>query len=116
MIQKIACILLLLSIIACSTIKIPELYTEPTNSDVITQKNIDDDKNIKTRLYEIKTTDTLISVARKYNTTPQVLISLNNLKKPYALTAGLLIRVPIYNLDDISEPREQRMVHISPGK
>ncbi len=112
MIKRIACVLSLLIIASCNNIKFPVLHNE--TSDTITESSIED-KSITSRLYEVKTQDTLVSLARSYNTTPQTLIALNGLEKPYTIKPGQLIKVPILKTaDDTATPSEQQVVRISP--
>jgi len=112
MIKRIACVLSLLLISSCNNLKFPVLYNE--TSDTITEGTIED-KSITSRLYEVKTQDTLVSLARNYNTTPQALIALNGLEKPYTIKPGQLIKVPISTTaDDTAPPAEQQVVRISP--
>ncbi len=54
----------------------------------------------KTILYEVLPSDTLPSVARKYLASPQQIIELNNLKKPYYLKPGQLLKIPIPDVQE----------------
>lgn len=115
MIKRIACVLSLLAIASCSHLKFPVLYNE--TGDTITENTIEKDKSITSRLYEVKTKDTLVSLARNYNTTPQALIALNDLEKPYTIKPGQLIKVPMLSAaDETAPPAEQQVVRISPKK
>lgn len=114
--RKLTIFLTLISLSSCSIHK-PVDYSEPSNdSETITSKTLEQNNRIHSRLYEVKTTDTLISVARKHATTPQALIELNQLKKPYTIRAGQLIKIPMFSTGDTKQKAEQRVVHISPVK
>jgi len=47
-----------------------------------------------TRTYKIKTGDTLIGIAAKFNTTPKAIAKLNGLTNPSALKVGQVIQIP----------------------
>lgn len=111
--SKLTCIFLLLFVASCSNIKHTVFRTTP-DSKTITQQVIDGNSNITTRLYEVRTTDTLISVAKAHNTTPQVLITLNNFKKPYTIIEGQLIKVPVLAENAGGRTEERRVVYILP--
>lgn len=74
-----------------------------------------------TKLYQVLSTDSVASIARKHGTTPAEIISLNNLKKPYYIKPGDLIRVPnLYDEDgqiikSMPNP-ERRSITIAPKK
>ena len=49
---------------------------------------------IATQSYRVRRGDTLIQLSRKFRTTPQDLMMLNNLTNPHRLVAGTMILVP----------------------
>ena len=61
--SRIIYIILLLTVTSCSTLTTPDTYIR-TDDQTITQETLVENKNISTRLYEVTTTDTLISLAR----------------------------------------------------
>ncbi len=48
------------------------------------------------KLHEVLYTDTLASLAKRYNVSPHDIITLNNLTKPYYLEPGEVVRIPVY--------------------
>ena len=49
----------------------------------------------QSHLYQALSTDTISSISRKYGVSPQEIIDMNNLKRPYILKPGQLLRIPI---------------------
>jgi hypothetical protein len=49
----------------------------------------------KHMLHEVSITDTIVSIARQYKVDVKELAALNNLKKPYNLTPGELVKIPL---------------------
>lgn len=56
--------------------------------------------NEKYTLYEVLTTDTIASVARKTNVSAEDIIRYNSLKKPYLLKRGEILRIPSVKSDE----------------
>ena len=52
------------------------------------------------KLYESLTSDTIISVAKKHNMSPEDLINYNNLKRPYILRPGQMIKIPLTDSEE----------------
>jgi hypothetical protein len=48
------------------------------------------------KLHEVLYTDTLASLAKRYNVSPHDIITLNNLTKPYYLEPSEVVRIPVY--------------------
>lgn len=114
--RKLAFFLISIFVSSCSSHR-PTDYSEPSNDkETITKESLEQNHKVQSKLYEVKTTDTLISVARKHSTTPQALIELNQFKKPYTIRAGQLIKIPIFSTGDTKQTTEQRVVRISPVK
>ena len=61
------------------------------------QNNVNPDN---TKLYQVLKHDTVASVSNAFNTTPEKIIQLNDLKMPYTLKPGDVIVVPIINYED----------------
>lgn len=66
------------------------------NNDVNSSNNSNDENSIKTETtnYIIEKGDTLTSIAKKYNTTVENLVKLNNIANPDLIYTGQLLRVP----------------------
>jgi lipoprotein NlpD len=110
---KILCLLAILCSVSCSFNR--QAPVEDVQNTTPTQEATPYNEVTYTKLYEVKTTDTLISVARKNNTTPRTLVQLNNLQKPYTITPGQLLKVPTLKIE-INGQDQQRVVHITPKK
>lgn len=48
------------------------------------------------KIHEVLFTDTVASLATRYNVSPHDIITLNNLTKPYDLEPGEVVKIPIY--------------------
>lgn len=48
------------------------------------------------KIHEVLYTDTVASLAKRYNVSPHDIISLNNLPKPYSLEPGEVVKIPLY--------------------
>ena len=81
----------------------------------------------KTILYEVLPNDTITSIARKYSISAQQIITLNNLKKPYFLKSGQILKIPVTEykksnlmseVDNLDKPRKspKKEVYIIPRK
>jgi len=75
-------------------------------------------------LYEVTSSDSLASIARRYGTTANTLILINNLRRPYNLKPGMLIKVPTIKTVDTSgkvsgneveSAENQKIIHIKPS-
>ena len=91
---------------------------EPYEENLAKGKVIDYTKH---SLYEVTSSDSLASIARKYGTTSQALIIMNNLEKPYNLKPGMLIKVPTIRTAGISPKEEEaaknnKIIQIEPSK
>lgn len=74
-----------------------ETHEEKLSKRKLSEENLSEGKIIDYRkhsLYEVTASDSLASIARKYGTTSDTLIAMNNLRKPYILKPGMLIKVP----------------------
>lgn len=47
------------------------------------------------KLHEVLFSDSLASIAKRYNVSPHDIISLNNLTKPYYLEPGEVLKIPV---------------------
>jgi LysM repeat protein len=83
--------LLILSLLALSACK-----TLPYTHSAVEEVADEQDTSVRTQeqLYEVLTTDSLASIARRYDLPPQAIIERNRLKKPYILKPGQLLRIP----------------------
>ncbi|NRA73162.1 MAG: LysM peptidoglycan-binding domain-containing protein [Rickettsiales bacterium] len=119
--KKILLITLLFFIVSCSNIG----YF--SNEEEIQEENLAQGKVIdynKQSLYEVTSSDSLASIARRYGTTADTIILMNNLKRPYSLKPGMLIKIPtIKTIDDFdktdkeeSESVDQKIIQIKPSK
>ena len=48
------------------------------------------------KLHEVLYTDTLASLAKRYDVSPHEIITLNHLTKPYYLEPGEVVKIPVY--------------------
>lgn len=82
----------LLLLTSCSTVTpTPEFYS-PIIEDTAPTQTVSYDRY---SLYEVASSDTLASVARKHNLLPAQIIKMNNLESPYSLQAGTIIKIPM---------------------
>lgn len=72
------------------------MYRDLVEHINISRKNVDKkvDNVEKFDTYKIKYGDTLIGIAKKYNTTSEYLAKINNIQKPNKIYAGDTIKVP----------------------
>lgn len=59
------------------------------------------DRNNRTIYYEIRPGDSLFSIARKYNTTLEEILSLNDIENPNDIYAGEIIKLPFNNYYEV---------------
>lgn len=74
----------------------------------------------KYRLHEVLFSDSLASIAKRYNISPHDIIALNNLQKPYYLEPGEVLKVPVYKGSSqegyLRLPENKQTVPASTGK
>ena len=93
-------VLVFFTIISCSTQERAEIVLKGDAND--SRASMDSAyprsggsfKNYK--LHEVLYTDTLASLAKRYNVSPHDIITLNQLSKPYYLEPGEVVRIPVY--------------------
>ena len=100
--------LILSALISCSTQeKAPvimnsesaQIKNERTSEFSLYPQSIGSFKHYK--LHEVLFTDTVASLAKRYNVSPHDIIALNKLVKPYYLEPGEVVKIPIY--DNVKE-------------
>lgn len=94
--------------------------TEPTH-----QQESAEPADTHYKLYEVMSTDTVASIARKFSVSPSQIIAINKLPKPYYLEAGSIIKIPfteqkdsmMNQLDELvnEEPKPTPQVRIGPA-
>ena len=127
--KNILILTLIISIASCSSTgngKFFNLFgskndgTEPTQ-----QQESAEITDTHYKLYEVMSTDTVASIARKFSVSPSQIIAINKLPKPYYLEAGSIIKVPfaeqkdsmMNQLDELvnEDPKPTPQVRIGPA-
>lgn len=107
------CILFLLS--SCNNLNI----VSSTSHDTVSQHADNDSYESypeKTSVYEVLITDNISSIARKHHVSPEIIISINGLQRPYRLTPGQIIKVPIVDKTETNLIDEVEQLDNSVGK
>ena len=94
--------------------------TDPQEESLAEGKIVDYDTQ---SLYEVTSSDSLASIARKYGTTSDDIIEMNNLVKPYTLGPGMIIKVPTIRTEEEfantneeeDSAKRQRVIKIKPS-
>jgi LysM repeat protein len=73
-------------------------------------------------LYEATSSDSISSIARKYGTTRDTIIEMNDIEEPYTLRPGTILKVPTIRTVEkrsnvqMEEPvRDQKIIQIKPS-
>jgi spore germination protein YaaH len=122
-IKKIFCVLVLVVLLgSCRSDQDCFLCDLYQNEDSLADgKVIDYDTQ---SLYEVTGSDSLTSIARKYGATSNDIISMNNLKRPYTLKPGMLIKVPTIRTEEEHNEintqegpaKKQKIIEIKPSR
>lgn len=80
-------------IVKINNIKNPNLIYVGENLKIITNTVYEEKGETNHKIYTIKRGDTLYKIARKYNTTIQNIVELNNIKNPNLIYAGERLRI-----------------------
>jgi hypothetical protein len=120
-------IIVLLTLISCSTQEKAQIILNNDDSSLRKQDSSIDDAPIYPqaaefkhyKLHEVLFTDTVASLAKRYNVSPYDIITLNKLTKPYYLEPGEVVKIPVYNspdelsaeLDSLNSPSVEGNMH-----
>lgn len=82
-------------IVRANNLKKPYIIYPGQKLKIPVKKNTKAKKNIKIIIHRVKSGESLIKIARKYNVSTKDIIRLNNLKKPYRLYVGQKLKIPV---------------------
>lgn len=113
-IKNLRCALILISLTSCQSLNIQTLSSdEPPKEEVQSLEEYES----RGHLYEVLRTDTIVSIARKKKVTPEQIIDLNNIRKPYVLKPGQLLKIPATpSYKDNTEDNSVQEVWIAPRR
>lgn len=98
-------VIILLTLISCSTqgrapiVLNSDNDTTRVQNDILNAPSYPQSSGVfkRYKLHEALFTDTITSLAKRYNVSPHDIITLNKMDKPYYLESGEIIKIPLYD-------------------